>query len=198
MRRIGVYGGTFDPPHVAHLVVAERAFTALRLDELIIVPCGTPPLKAGTSAPAEARLELTRLAFGDRPEFTVSTVEVDRPGVSYTVETLQALVTEQPDAAWWWIVGGDRIADFPRWRSPERILELARLGVADRPGSDLATVLPTLPPAVRARLDWVPVPRLDVASSAIREDVAAGRSVRYLVPDPVRARIAKLQLYRNA
>lgn len=197
VKRIGLYGGTFDPPHLAHLVVADRAIEVLSLDELIVMPCGTPPLKASPGATPEQRLEMAGLAF-DRPDCTVSDLEVRRPGRSYTVDTLQQLLEERPPADWWLVVGADALADFGRWREPDRIVRLARLAVAQRPGTDLATALAELPEAARQRVDAVPVPRLDIASSDLRRAFATGLSARYLVPDPVRALVAKLCLYRDA
>lgn len=196
--RIGLYGGTFDPPHLAHLLVAERCAEALGLDQVLFVPCGQPALKGRAQAEGAHRLAMLELALADRPEFAVSPIEVERPGVSYMVDTLEALVGGRPEARWWLILGLDAVVDLPRWRSPQRILELASLAVVPRPGADVDGVLAALPAAVRDRLTLVPMPLLDLASRQLRGELAAGRSVRYLLPDPVIEYIAKHRLYADA
>ena len=197
-RRVGLYGGTFDPPHIAHLVVAERALQALQLDRLILMPCRQSPLKDSAAATPDQRLEMLRLAIGDRPEFEISDWELRRDGPSYTVETLEQFAGAAEDTAWWLILGTDALTDFERWRSPERLLELARLAVAERPGDGFEEVLPKLSEACRERLDPVLIPPLAVASSDLREDLAKGLSIRYLVTDSVHDYIVKHRLYHNA
>ncbi|MBI2300577.1 MAG: nicotinate (nicotinamide) nucleotide adenylyltransferase [Armatimonadetes bacterium] len=197
-QRIGVYGGTFDPPHVAHLILAERAREHLGLVRVVFVPCGTPALKPAAAAPPEHRLAMLRLAVADRPEFAVDDLELRRDGLSYTVDTLRAIAVAAPGAQHWLILGADAVRDFERWREPAEILRLARLAVALRYGVDPAESTATLSEASRARVDPVPMPRLEIASSDVRAEVAAGRSIRYLVPDTVAAYIAKHRLYRDA
>lgn len=196
--RFGLYGGTFDPPHIAHLAVAERAWQTLQLDRLILMPCFQSPLKGEATASSEQRLEMLRLAVADRPEFEISDVELRRGGRSYTAETIEALVSESEPADWWLILGTDALADFERWYQPDRILRQCRLAVAERPGDGLDEVLPRLGAACREAIDPVPIPPLAVASSALRDDVAAGRSIRYLVTDSVLGFILKHQLYGSA
>ncbi|MCC7494687.1 MAG: nicotinate (nicotinamide) nucleotide adenylyltransferase [Fimbriimonadaceae bacterium] len=198
MRRIGLYGGTFDPPHLAHLVVAERAWQTLHLDTVIWIPCGQPALKDAARAPAAARWELLAAALGGRPEFTASRIELDRPGPSFAIETVAALQRESTPAEWWWILGADALRDFPRWRRWPELLTRCRLAVAARPGWSGEDLLEGLPEPIRAAVDTVPLPLLDLSSSNLREDLAAGRSIRYLVPDAVALRIAQLGLYRSA
>lgn len=196
--RIGLYGGTFDPPHIAHLLVAERAWQTLELDRLILMPCYQSPLKDEAAAKAQQRLEMLQLAIADRPGFEISDLELQRGGRSYTIDTLEALGAGRDGADWWLVLGTDALADFERWHAPERILSCCRLAVAERPGDGLAAVLPTLGTACRQRLDPVPIPPLALASSGLREDLAAGRTIRYLVTDSVLAYIVKHQLYVSA
>lgn len=197
-RRRGIYGGAFDPPHLGHLVLADRARHELGLDEVVFVPCASQPLKGTCTAAGPQRLELTQLLVADRPEFCVSDVELSRGGVSYTVDTVAWFREQDPHAQLWLLLGGDALADFPRWRSPRQIAEVARLGVADRPGSTLERLLPDLPAWLQPRVDRFAMPLLNVASRDLRADLAAGRSTRYLIPDLVLARIGKLHLYGSA
>ena len=184
MTRAGVLGGTFDPPHLGHLVLAAAARRALALDRVLFVPAGDPWRKTGGAAvgrgavsPPEARLALTRAAVGGLlPWAEVSDAEVRRAGPSYTAETLERLRAADPGAEWWFLLGRDALADLPHWRDPGRILALARLGLARRGGAgeplpgEAAAALPGL----AARVDSVPMPRLGVSASALRRRVAAG------------------------
>jgi nicotinate-nucleotide adenylyltransferase len=191
--RLGVFGGTFSPPHVAHLAVAEAAREQGRLDRVLWVPAAVSPFKQGEATPApEHRLEMTRLATADHPAFEVSDVEVARGGVSYTVDTLAALADAHPKAELYLVLGGDSLASFPRWREPERILALARLLVYRRPGDGLAA----LPEGLAERTTFVEAPGIKLASTEVRALIRAGRSARYLVPEPVRTYIRAHGLYR--
>jgi nicotinate-nucleotide adenylyltransferase len=192
--RIGVFGGTFDPPHLGHLLLAESARERLGLDRVLFVPARVPPHKRGRRV-TEARIRLLLLRAALRGTgFSVSTVELDRPGPSYTVDTLERLGARHPRARFWLLVGADSLADLPTWRDPERILALARVAVAARPGA-----LP--PPAFLrrharhiVRLGNVPI---EISSSDLRRQVARGRSIRFLVPPPVERRVRALGLYRR-
>lgn len=191
--RIGVFGGTFDPPHVGHLRVAEAAREALGLDRVLWMPAATNPHKQGQAqSPPEHRLAMVRLATADHPAFEVSGLELDRSGASYTVDTLRALAAARPGVDWTLLVGGDSLASFARWREPEAILGLARLAVYPRPGVDLSA----LPADVLARAAILDAPLLDVSATAIRAMLKAGRSARYLVPDAVLAYADARALYR--
>ncbi|MFN3597788.1 MAG: nicotinate-nucleotide adenylyltransferase [Rubricoccaceae bacterium] len=195
--RLGVFGGSFNPPHVAHLAVAEAAAEAARLERVLWVPAATPPHKQRTAAlaPARHRLAMTRLAVAGNPRFAVSDLEVARAGISYTVDTLRALAAAHPEATLALLLGGDSLAAFLSWREPEAIAHLAELVVYARPGS-AAEPPPGLP--AHARLVRVGAPALDVSSTALRARLAAGKTVRYLVPDAVRAYIAEHGLYGTA
>jgi len=191
-------GGTFDPPHNAHLALAEAARATLHLDRVVFVPAGDPWRKRDRNVtPAAARLEMVRAATAHLPWAHVSTVEVDRVGPSYTAETLTALV--QPDEDWWFILGADALADMPQWSEPHRILQLARLAVARRPDSTgpmfTSEVRRTLP-EVEARTDFIQMPQLDISATQIRRRLAAGEPTDDLLPHPVRNVIDRLALYR--
>lgn len=181
--RKGVFGGTFDPVHMGHLVIAEAAAEAYALDRVLFVPCARPPHKSADGlAPAEDRLEMVRMAIEANPRFEVCDIEVRRGGVSYTVETLEALHQGDPDAELWLILGADMAATMPSWRSIERVRELARPCVASREGYEGGGFRP---------------PTIGISSSDIRGRIASGRSIRYLVPDPVRRYIEDRGLYRT-
>ena len=197
-RRIGLFGGTFDPPHIGHLVAAERFLTHLHLDRVVWMPCQQPALKDQPSASADDRLAMVCLAVAGRAAFEVSDLELTRPGPTYTVETLEALHGFEPDVEWWLLLGLDALLDFPRWRTPRRVAELAHLAVVERPGAETEAVITQLPAELGARVARVPMPRLDIASRDLRADVAAGHSLRYVVPDSVAAHIAKHRLYAGA
>jgi nicotinate-nucleotide adenylyltransferase len=197
--RIGILGGTFNPPHVGHLVCAQEALDGLDLDRVLLMPVHAPPHKAIEADPGvEHRVAMCRAAVADHPDLEVSLVEIDRRGPSFTVDTLEALHERAPDDELTWIVGGDMAHALPTWRSPETVLSLATLGVAEREGvrrQDIAERLSIVPGAAE-RVRFFDMPRIDLSSSLLRQRVAAGRTVRYLVPDPVRAIIDREALYR--
>lgn len=192
--RLGIFGGSFDPPHVGHLLVAEDACDELELDLLVFVPAATQPLKAGrAAADARHRLAMVELATRENPRFTVSATEVDRSGLSFTVETLTHFAAEYPAAERYFLVGADALAWFARWREPARVLELARLAVLER--ADAAP--PALPEVVAAAaVRRLATRRVDVSSTEIRERVRRGKSIRGFVTDNVAAYIARNGLYR--
>ncbi len=179
--RLGVLGGTFDPPHVGHLVVAQDVHEALELDRLLVVPAARPPHR-GATLPAEVRLDLVRRAFDGDERIEVSDLEFRREGPSYTVDTLARIREERAPDELWCVIGADQLPELSDWHHPDRILELARLAVmsrgADLPGPDEA------PGGVAFRP--VPVTRVELSSTRVRERLAAGRPVRYLVPEAVR------------
>jgi nicotinate-nucleotide adenylyltransferase len=197
--RVGLLGGTFNPPHLGHLVMAQEAHEQLGLDRVLLVPVAVPPHKEAEADPgAEARVRLAELAVGDDDRFGVSRIEVDRGGPSFTVDTLRALHERAPEDDLTFIVGGDMAHSLPSWRAPEAVLELATLAVAEREGvrrEDLARRLEPLHGG--DRVTFFDMPRLDVSSSAIRRRVAAGRSIRYLVPDAVARAVIDGGLYRS-
>jgi nicotinate-nucleotide adenylyltransferase len=196
--RVGLLGGTFNPPHVGHLVCAAQAVDQLGLDRVLLVPVHEPPHKGAERDPGvEARVELCRLAVTGDERLGVSRVDADVPGPSFTVATLRRLHEDHPEDDLTFIVGGDMALSLPAWREPEAILALAELGVAERVGmrrADIAERLEGLRGAERVR--FFDMPRIDVSSSLIRRLVAGGRSIRYLVPGGVEAHIRQAGLYR--
>lgn len=199
MRRIGLFGGTFDPPHLGHLALAEQARDRLRLDEVRFIPAGQPPHKRGARISSAARrVAMARLAVRGNPAFTVSTLETGRGGPSFTIETLRAVAREAPRARLFLLMGADSLDDFATWRDPGAILRLATLVVADRPGgAKRRTRRPRVAGMRRARIVHLDNPELAISSSQVRARVRAGRSVRYLVPDAVSAYLARHRLYRG-
>jgi nicotinate-nucleotide adenylyltransferase len=196
--RIGILGGTFNPPHLGHLVCAQEAYLQLALDSVTIIPAAIPPHKPVEHEPgAHHRLELCRLAVVDDERFEVSDIELRRDGPSYTVDTLQVLTSSAPNTEHFLIVGGDIAVGLPQWREPERVLELATLAVAKRRGTARGAVQTALEPlrgGERAR--FFRMPRIGVSSTLVRRRVRAGQSIRYLVPDRVSAYIEQEGLYR--
>lgn len=196
--RVGILGGTFNPPHVGHLVCAQEAYVQLRLDLVMLIPAHTPPHKAVDDEPgAEHRLELCRCAVRGDERFAVSDIEIRRPGPSYTVDTLEELNLRNPDHDLFLILGGDVAAGLARWREPDRVLSLATIAVAKRSGTARGSVdkaLAALPGGERAQ--FFRMPRIAISSTIIRRRVRRGVPVRYLVPDGVSGYISEHSLYR--
>jgi nicotinate-nucleotide adenylyltransferase len=196
--RVGLLGGTFNPPHVAHLVCAQEALLQLQLDRVLLVPAGLPPHKAVEDEPGTAhRVALCEAAVAGDDRLGVSRVDVERPGPSYTADTLRALRATAPDDELTFIVGGDMAHSLPTWREPEAILALAELGVAEREGVRRTDIAERLEPLAGAaeRVRFFDMPRLDVSSSLLRRRAAAGLPLRYLVPDAVAAYVEREGLY---
>jgi nicotinate-nucleotide adenylyltransferase len=195
--RLGLLGGTFNPPHLAHLVCAQEAFVRLDLDRVIWIPVFEPPHKDMEADPGvEHRIELCRRASDGDPRFEVSRIEADVPERSYTVDTLRRLHDSRPDDELTFIVGGDMAHALPTWHDPEAVLSLATLGVAEREGVGRADIVERLAGLAGAeRIRFFDMPRLDISSSMIRRRIASGRPVRYLVPDAVAQYIAAEGLY---
>lgn len=194
--RLAIFGGSFDPPHVGHLLAASDAFEQLSLDRVILVPAANQPLKAGrANAPTAHRLEMARLLVAGDPRFEVSNVEVERGGLSFTVDTLMHFATLYPNADRFLLVGADVLGSFGQWREPRRILELAQLVLLERhPGAPGA-----LPAALRElEVQRLPTRRIDVSSTEIRERVRSGRPIRGFVTDAVAAYIEGAALYRES
>ncbi|MCL6580693.1 MAG: nicotinate-nucleotide adenylyltransferase [Firmicutes bacterium] len=194
-------GGTFDPIHVAHLVAAEAALEQHRLDRVVFIPTGQPPHKpTDRLTPAEHRYQMVALATASNPRFEVSRVELERPGPSYTVDTLERLrLLYPPSTDFFFITGTDAILSVETWREPERLFSLCRFIAAGRPGfsrHEAERELRRLEEKFGVTILEVECPALDVSSSDIRRRVAEGRSIRYLVPELVEAYIQKHGLYR--
>jgi len=192
--RLAIFGGSFDPPHVGHLLAADDAYERLSLDRLVFIPTATQPLKAGRAvASADQRLAMVRLLVEGDVRFEVSTVEVERAGLSFTVDTLTHFAKLHPAAERFLLLGADVLASFGEWKEPERILRLARLVLLERQREERVTALPALEAAGLMRL---PTRRVDVSSTEIRERVRLGKSIRGFVTETVAAYIARDGLYR--
>lgn len=195
---IGVLGSAFNPPHLGHLALAQEALWQLGLEEVVLVPTGRAPHKRIAEDPGrEARMEMTRLAAAEDDRFSVSALEVEREGPSYTYETLEALAEERADTELVFVMGADAAVGLESWRWPERVVELASLAVARREGvsdAEVATVMRSL--GCDGRATMLEMPQFGVSSSAVRERAKQGRPLRYLVPQPVADYIEEKGIYR--
>lgn len=199
-RRIGVLGGTFDPPHVGHLWLATLATDAIGLDRVLFMPADQPPHKGGQLVTrATDRLLMTRLAITGDPAFELSAIEMERPGPSYTIDSVDELERAHPDAKLFLIMAADSLAQIDTWREPDRLLERIEWVVGPRPGSALPdrSMLEVRFGAAASRIHLLEGPSLDVSSSDIRRRVAAGHAIRYLVPRGVEELIVERGLYRR-
>ncbi len=195
--RLGILGGTFNPPHLAHLVCAQEAYGELALDRVLLVPTRIPPHKAVEDEPGpEHRLELCRLAVAGDDRFAVSDMELQREGPSFTVDTLKLLRTQAPQDELVLILGGDIAAGLTEWHEPEQVLELATVAIAERRGTSRDAVdgtLAELRGGDRAR--FFAMPRIEISSTMLRRRVGAGQPIRYFVPDQVEEYIQRHGLY---
>lgn len=194
--RTGVLGGTFDPLHLGHLLIAEQARDQLNLDSVLFVPAGRPPHKAPDHiTDALIRRDLVDAGIADNPAYSLSTSDLDHDGPSLTFRLLERLTVERPRDRLFFIMGEDSLVDFGSWVKPERIIELATLAVARRPLSPASsTGLPAIP-GIGRRLEWIHAPVCEISSRDIRRRVGAGRSIRYMVPPAVQAYIETHGLY---
>lgn len=186
----GILGGSFDPIHHGHCIAADRAVEALGLDCMLFVPANSQPLKtAGAATTAAHRAEMVRLAIAGHPRFRMETLELERPGPSYTVDTLRALRARLPDERLVLVLGADAAADLPRWRAADEVARLAEIAVLTRPGA----------PEVTSAFvkHFVATPAIEISASDIRARCLTGRSIRYLVPDAVASYIARHKLYQQ-
>jgi nicotinate-nucleotide adenylyltransferase len=204
VRSVGVLGGTFDPIHRGHLALAECALDQLAIDEIVLIPAGSPPHKQGRAiSPADDRLAMVRLAVDGRPGISVDPIELRRHGPSYTVDTVAALLEaaerDGRPIAPTVIMSADAFAELPTWHEPDRLLRLARIAAAPRRGHLVPDPEPVIArlPGLAGRLDLFDGPDLDVSSSDIRARVRAGRPIDHLVPQPVAAYIEAHHLYRD-
>ncbi|MBC8351284.1 MAG: nicotinate-nucleotide adenylyltransferase [Planctomycetes bacterium] len=201
--KLGIFGGSFDPIHYGHLLLAETCREQCRLDRVLLVPAAVPPHKQSRSmTSARDRVEMVRLAIGGHEQLDVSTIEIDRGGVSYTVDTLTALVEQQPGSSMFFLMGADSLKDLPTWREPERLCELAVPLVvrrADSPEPDFTAIrhLVTLARLDEIREHQVEMPIIELSSTEIRRRVSADQSVRYRTPRAVEKFIETHGLYRS-
>ena len=192
-----MYGGTFDPVHVGHLIIAAQIAERLQLEQVLFLPSGVSPHKLGhVTASAADRVAMLRLATADNPAFAVDTLEIERNGPSWTADTVEQIAARDETAALWFLMGADSLVQFHTWHEPNRILAASRLAVAMRPGSDIdIDALAARTPALHERTSLIKTTETAIASHDIRERVAAGRTIRYLVPAEVEKFIATHHLY---
>jgi nicotinate-nucleotide adenylyltransferase len=196
-RRVGVMGGTFDPIHHGHLVAAEEARWQFGLDRVVFVPTGQPWQKAAGVSDAEDRYLMTVIATASNPAFSVSRLEIDSPGPTYTVDTLRRLRADlDPDVRLFFVTGADAVLQILTWKDPDEVLALAELIAASRPGHDLADLAEKVP-AAAGRVHPMRIPALAISSTDIRARVAVGAPIQYLVPEGVARYIEKRGLYRE-
>ena len=202
--RLGVFGGTFDPVHLGHLILAEQCREQAKPDQVLFVPAARPPHKLNHEMTKfDQRVEMLQLAISGHPVFRVDEIEKNRPGPSYTYLTLEELRQQHPAVELYLIVGADSLNDLPQWVQPRRILELATLLVVPRPGWEMAELETlqqslSLPADFPLRLQMIHAPLIDIASREVRQRIAQRRSVRYLIPRAVEAYIADKDLYQSA
>ncbi len=200
--RVGVFGGTFDPIHLGHLAVARSIQSTLSLDKVIFVPAGQPWLKADTPvSPAKDRVEMVRLAIARRRVFEISEVEANRPGPSYSVDTMEGLQRQLgSDAVLFFLLGSDALMDIAKWKEPRRLIQICQLVAFARPGIGLPTMaaLEAAVPGVSQRVIFVEVPQVNIRATDIRSRIAEGRSISRLVPRAVERYILEHGLYNVA
>ena len=196
---IGVLGGTFDPIHIGHLILAEEVRARLNLAEILFVPAGQPWLKVDSPiSPAEHRVEMVRLAIADKPYFKLSTMEIERAGPTYTVDTIAELKAQLGTGdELFFILGWDNLAELPQWWQPSRLIAMCRLVAVPRPDYPLPDLkaLEASIPGLSQRVTLMDKPEIDISASAIRDRVAQGLSIRHLVPEPVDEYIRQHKLY---
>ena len=200
--RLGILGGTFDPIHFGHLLAAEETRTTLHLDRVLFVPAALPPHKQGLPVlPIDHRLAMVELAIADNPAFSASTVDIDRPGPHYTIDTIRRLRDEWKTGAeeTFFIMGVDSLAQLPTWHQPQQFIECCRLAVVARPNydDDLADLEAALPGLSR-RLHWAPMPAIGISATDLQLRVRQGRSIRYQVPAAVAQYVSHHNLYSQS
>jgi nicotinate-nucleotide adenylyltransferase len=191
--RIGIFGGSFDPVHNAHVALARQALTELSLDELIWLPAGQPWQKSRSIAPVADREAMVRLATSGEPRFVLSRIEVERSGPSFTIDTVRELRLQRPGASWHLVIGQDQYAGFHTWHGWEELLGLVTLAIANRPGARLNAD----PQVLRVPHEAVALPMMDISSTDIRSRLACGQGIDGLVPAPVARYIARHHLYQD-
>ncbi len=195
--RVGILGGSFNPVHLGHLVIAEQARQQANLDRVLWLPNGQPPHKQLAPGASNAdRWQMVNLAIANHAQFVATNLEIARPGYSYAADTLTHLRQTQPDTHWHWIIGADALKDLPQWHRAAELGELCDWIVAPRLG-DLSHIVQSVSQKLALKSQTLEMPVLDLSSTLIREFVAQGRSLRYLVPDAITTYIQTHQLYRR-
>jgi nicotinate-nucleotide adenylyltransferase len=199
--RVGIFGGTFDPIHLGHLVLAEQCREQCQLDEVWFVPASVPPHKQGlVISAAKSRSDMIEFAISGNPAFKLSRIELERTGPSYTVTTLEQLQAQDPARELFLLIGADSVRDLPTWREPQRILELATVVGVNRgrdtlPAVEVSRLRQSLGEAAASRIRFVSMPAIEISATEIRQRVQAGKSIRYLVPRAVEAYLDQQKLY---
>jgi nicotinate-nucleotide adenylyltransferase len=200
--RVGVFGGTFDPIHLGHLAVARSIQATLCLGKVVLVPAGQPWLKAGTPVSSvNDRVEMLRLAIARQKSFVLSTIEAERPGPSYSVDTMETLRRQsESDSVLFFLLGSDALMDIARWKEPRRLIQICQLVAFARPGFRLPTMdsLEAAVPGLSGRVVFVEVPQVNIQATDIRSRIAEGRSIKRLVPRAVERYILEHGLYKAA
>lgn len=200
-KKIGIMGGTFDPIHIGHLMLAEQAYDKFELDKVLIMPTGNPPHKDNAvSAQTKHRVQMARLAIGNNKHFELSLIEVERSGYTYTFETLQILTKENPNVEYYFIIGADSLLDFHKWREPGIICENATILVATRynlNSKELDRLMDELAMKYNARIYPLETPNIDISSKLLRTMVSTGKSIKYYVTSDVERYIYKNNLYKH-
>ncbi len=197
--RLGLFGGTFDPIHLGHLILAEQCREQCQLDKVWFLPSGDPPHKPTSSiTPGKQRTEMIEFAIAGHEHFSVNSMELDREGTTFTVQTLEELKLAHDSRELFFLIGADSLTDFPTWRSPERILELATLVAVNRGNAHPQPIEPlieALGPLAKTRIQQLQIPDIEISSSDIRTRIQQGKSIRYLVPRSVEVYIADQKVY---
>ncbi len=200
-KKIGIIGGTFNPIHIGHLIIAEQAYDQFDLDKVLFMPANVPPHKRGEDIESDRnRIEMVRLAIEDNPHFELSLVEMERDAISYTVDTLQLLTKEYPDTEFYFIMGGDSIASIEKWREPATIMNLCHLLACVRDELDderLSDQISYLNDKYKSTIQKINIPMMDISSTLIRNRTKHQLSIRYMVPDKVMSYILRYHLYEN-
>jgi len=186
MKRIGILGGTFDPPHLGHLIIAEEVRISLELEEVWFIPTYTPPHKDSTKTAASQRIEMTKLAIQTNPYFKMNTIEIERSGKSYTIDTMKELIKDYPDCEFYFIIGADMVEYLPHWNEIDELVKLIQFVGVKRPGYELETPYNILK---------VDIPLIDISSTILRSWLGKNRSVKYIIPDVVYSYIKGENLY---
>lgn len=201
MQRIGILGGTFDPPHIGHLILAEYTIEALELERVLFVPAADPPHKRDqTRTPIHHRLAMLERAIEDNKRFVISRVDIDRPGPHYSVDTVGIIQAQYPDAELYFVMGGDSLRDLPNWRSPEVFIQRCKLAVMRRSDEDIHSHMhDAVLPALAERIIMIDAPLLGIwiSSTHVVQRLQEGKSVRYVVPQQVMQYIFEQKVYGN-
>lgn len=197
MERIGILGGTFDPPHTGHLILAECAVDALQLNQLLFIPAADPPHKQDeTITPVTHRLAMLERALAGNERFAISRADIDRPGPHYSLDMVQIIQTEYPQAELYFVMGGDSLRDLPQWHRPEEFVKRCWLAVMRRPGTEIDPAIhEAIIPGLAQRVIMIDAPLIDISSTDITQRRIQGKSIRYFVPDLVLDYIEAHQLY---